>query len=233
MNNIIASAYQRIKELFEVAQELKKTPEKNYLTDAKGRICHADILSPVDIARNTLVNNCIQRALELSKMIDEFKQETFAQIDAFIYISNSEHNAKIGVRPEHSQRKWKGNIQLLSYNGSQKILWKVQDKIAFNEKLNLAMEKLQGLIKERSGDIDEIIQVMVNEAFRVDQLGYVDPKKILDLRKYKITHPVWVEAMQDINDSMQPNGSRSYLQFWHRDTPESEWLSIPLDIARL
>lgn len=229
--NLIKTSLQRVKDFYAHAAKAKLYP-KDTLTDAKGRHCPVGIISEIDLARNQLVNKRNQKAQELSALIEAFKSETFAEIDAFIAISNGDYQAKIGTVPKGG-KPWKGNLQLINYNATQKICLKISDRIAFNEKLNNAMEKLQGLIKEHSSDIDEIIKVMVNEAFRIDQAGYIDAKKVLDLRRYNISHPVWQSAMEDINQSIQVIGSKSYLQFWYRDTPESDWQGIPLDIARL
>lgn len=232
---LLENSLQKIKDLYTHITEVKKDPTAAaMLSDGKGRFCPVNIISDIDLARNTLVNSRNEKALELSTLIEQFKAETFADIDAFIDISNSEHDGKIGVVSENSKRKvWKGNIQLINYSATQKINLKISDKIAFSEKLNNAMEKLQGLIKAHSSDIDDIIKVLINEAFRVDKTGYIDTQKILELRRYKINHPVWKSAMDDIAESIQIVGSKSYLQFWHRDTPEAEWQSIALDIARL
>lgn len=231
---LMKNSVEKIKTLYGQVAEFKQDKVAPMLTDAKGRHCPVSIISAVDLARDSLVNDCCAQALELSKMIEDFKAETFADIDAFVEVSNAEHGTKIGVVAENSKRKvWKGNIQLINYNATQKINLKINDKIAFNEKLNNAMEKLQGLIKAHSSDIDEIIKVLVNEAFRVDKAGYIDTQKVLELRRYKIEHPVWKAAMDDIAESIQVVGSKSYLQFWQRENPEAEWQSIPLDIARL
>jgi len=232
--DFIKQSVLKIKDLYKHVAEIKQDPVTPPLQDAKGRLCPIDIVKNIDLARDKLVNSRNRRALELSALIEQFKAETFADIDAFIEISNSEHGAKIGVVSENSKKKaWKGNIQLINYNATQKINLKINDKIAFNEKLNNAMEKLQGLIKAHSSDIDDIIKVLINEAFRVDKTGFIDTQKVLELRRYKIDHPVWKSAMDDIAESIQIVGSKSYLQFFQRETPESEWQAIPLDIARL
>lgn len=232
--DLIKNSVEKIKALYQRVAEIKQDPTEPMMMDAKGRYCPVDIIKNIDLARDRLVKNRNARALELSQLIEDFKKETFADIDAFIEVSNNEHEAKIGVVSENSKRKaWKGNIQLINYAGTQKVSLKINDKIAFNEKLNNAMEKLQGLIKAHSSDIDEIIKVLINEAFRVDKTGFIDTQKVLELRRYKIDHPVWKSAMDDIAESIQIVGSKSYLQFFHRETPEAEWQGIPLDIARL
>ncbi|MDP1664103.1 MAG: DUF3164 family protein [Methylobacter sp.] len=232
--DLIKNSVQKIKDLYEHIAEIKQDPAVPMMKDSKGRHCPVDIIKDIDLARDRLVNNRNTRAQELSQLIEAFKAETFADIDAFIEVSNSEHAAKIGVASENGKRKaWKGNIQLINYAGTEKVSLKINDKIAFNEKLNNAMEKLQDLIKAHSSDIDEIIKVLINEAFRVDKTGFIDTQKVLELRRYKIDHPVWKSAMDDIAESIQIVGSKSYLQFFHRETPEAEWQGIALDIARL
>ena len=230
---LLDNSIQKIKDLYGRVEVIKQKPV-GMMVDAKGRHCPIDIINDIDLARDRLVGERSARALELSKLIEDFKAETFADIDAFVEVSNREHKGKIGVVSENSKRQaWKGNISLINYNATKKVCLKIADRIAFNEKLNNAMEKLQGLIKAHSSDIDEIIQVLVNEAFRVDQTGYIDTKKVLELRRYKIDNPVWRSAMDDIAESIQIVGSRSYLQFWQRETQEAEWQSIAIDIARL
>lgn len=228
------NSMQYIQDLYLHVAELKTDPNPTMLIDAKGRHCPVSIISDIDLARDKLVRGRIKKAEELSAAIEAFKKETFFDIDAFVEISNEEHGGKIGIVSENSKRKvWKGNIQLINYDGTQKVCLKIADKIAFNEKLNNAMQKLHGLIESKSGGLDEIIEVLVKDAFRVDQVGYVDVKKVLDLRRHKISDPIWVAAMQDIAESIQIVGSTSYLQFYYRDTSESDWQSIALDIARV
>lgn len=230
-----AISLRKIRSFFGSAAKAKEQTEDTVmLIDAKGRHCPIDIISTVDIARNTLVNDRLARAAVLSKAIEDFKNETFADIDAFIAVSNSEHGAKIGIVSENSARKaWKGNLQLINFNNTQKIRLMISDRIAFNEKLHSAMSKMQELISQHSSGIDDIIKTLIDEAFRVDKTGQIDAKKIMELRRYKIKHELWQSAMQDIDDSIQIVGSKSYLQFYTRDTPESEWQSIALDIARV
>ena len=233
---LLDNSIKKIKHLYRFVADYKEDPDNvtNMMPDAKGRLCPVSIISDIDLARDKLTNHINQRALELSELITAFKSETFADIDAFVEISNNEHGGKFGIVSGNGKRKaWKGNIQLINHNATQKVNLKVADKIAFNEKLNNAMEKLQGLIKAHSSDIDDIIKVLVNEAFRVDKSGYIDTQKVLELRRYKINHPVWQAAMIDIAESIQVVGSKSYLQFWQRDTPEGKWQAIALDIARL
>jgi hypothetical protein len=232
---LLKASMTKLKALFTTVAEAKqKTEDPAMLVDAKGRHCPVDIISAVDLARDALVRDRNQQAADLSKLIEDFKNETFADIDAFIAISNAEHGAKIGILSENSKRAaWKGNLQLINYNNTQKIRLMISDRIAFNEKLHSAMTKMQQLISQHSSGVDEIIKVLINEAFRVDKTGQIDAKKIMELRRYKIKHELWQSAMQDINDSIQIVGSKAYLQFYTRDTPESEWQSIPLDIARV
>lgn len=242
-SDLVKNSLEKIKAIYtdalkgqDIARQARRDDSQNlpYLLDAKHRQCPLDIISPVDLARHYLLQRHIPTALALSKALEDFRDEVSADIDAFIEVSNNEHKAKIGVIPEDSKRKsWKGNIQLANHNATQKIDLRIHDRIAFNEKLNLAMEKINRLIDERSGGLDDFIKTLVNDAFRMDKVGYVDVKKILDLRKHKFQHPLWLEAMQDINDSIRIDGSRSYLQFAYRDTPESDWVSISLDIANV
>jgi len=232
---LLKTSMNKLKALFATVADTKlETQNPAMLMDAKGRFCPVDIISAVDLARHTMVEDRNQQAADLSKLIEDFKNETFADIDAFIAISNAEHGAKIGILSENSKRTaWKGNLQLINYNNTQKIRLMISDRIAFNEKLHSAMTKMQELINQHSSGVDEIIKVLINEAFRVDKTGQIDAKKIMELRRYKIKHELWQSAMQDINDSVQIVGSKAYLQFYTRDTPEAAWESIPLDIARV
>jgi len=232
MSDLFKNSLMRIRAIFNQV-EAKQATAKTMLVDAKGRHCPLNLIGKVDLARHELVNWHCDQAAALAVQIARFKQEALSQVDAFVEVSNNEHGAKIGGVSDQSRRKWKGNLQLINHNATRKINLKINDKIAFNENMNNAMEKINGLIKERSSGIDEILEVLVNDAFKVDQAGYIDVKKVLDLRRHKIKHPVWQSAMEDINDSIQVIGSKAYIQFWQRPTPEDEWQAIALDIARL
>lgn len=235
MSDLFRKSLNTIRGLFAQVEEKQAAPTtaNTMLIDARGRHCPLNLIGKVDLARHELVNGHCDKAAALAAQIAAFKQEAFSNVDAFVEVSNNEHGAKIGGVGDSAKRKWKGNLQLINHNATRKINLKINDKIAFNENLNNAMEKINGLIKERSAGIDEILEVLVNDAFKVDQAGYIDVKKVLDLRRHKIKHPVWQSAMEDINDSIQVIGSKAYIQFWQRPTPEDEWQAIALDIARL
>jgi hypothetical protein len=228
----IGRAIYKIAQYFKLAEEEKTSaPESNGLKDAKGRLCPLAIINPVDLARERLIDDLVANAKHGNEVIAKIHEQSQADIARFIEVSNESYGAKIGKGT--AEKKWKGNLQLINYNATKKINIKVADRIAFNEKINLAMEKIQALIEENSGGINDIIKVLIDEAFRVDQTGYIDAKKVLALRKHNIDNPIWQSAMQDIADSIQLVGSKSYIQFWERDTPEGEWQAISLDIARV
>jgi hypothetical protein len=199
------------------------TPET--LIDGKGRYCPLHTIKPVDLARHYIVSDRLQAAKVLLKLLQQFKEETFADIDAFIDLSASEYDVKMGGV--------KGNLQLVNHDETLKLRVSIADRIVFDERLQVAKQLFDELIAEHSEGLDEVIAALIEQVFKVDKAGKIDAKKVLELRRYNIKHPKWLEAMTAINDSIKVVGSKSYIQMYERESANDDWVAVSLDLAKV
>ncbi|MFZ4600386.1 MAG: DUF3164 family protein, partial [Terrimicrobiaceae bacterium] len=64
-------------------QQTQPTPE-GYLRNASGHLVPLEIVSEIDKTRNDLVLEIIDKVLDLRNIIRDFKQDTLADIGAFV-----------------------------------------------------------------------------------------------------------------------------------------------------
>lgn len=197
--------------------------EQQYKTDDKGRLVPIESIKEIDLMRDELVMELIKKAQIVNQQLTQFKQETFADIQAFIELSAEKYNAKIGGR--------KGNVTLTSYDGNYKIMRANQENIVFDERIQAAKALIDECIKDWTTGARTEIKALIDRAFEVDKAGNLNIGRILTLRRIKINDPRWQEAMTAISDSTQVIGSKSYVRIYIRRGNSDQYDQLPLDIA--
>lgn len=178
-------------------------------------------IKPIDLARDSLVQEIVSRAKPLNESIAEFKTGVMGDIKAFVDLSAEEYGAKVGGK--------KGNLTLYSFDGRYKVQLSVADRIEFDERLQAAKVLIDKCIN--SWQMDDNARVLINEAFRVDKQGKISTGKVLGLRRLNIDTSDWKEAMRAISDSVQVVGSKSYIRIYERDDETEKYVAITLDVA--
>jgi hypothetical protein len=196
---------------------------EGYRQRADGSLVPISTIKPIDLARDQLVTEIVDRAKNLSNIIMAFKGETFADIAAFVQLSAEEYGVKIGGN--------KGNITLQSFDGRYKIVRAIAENISFGEQLQAAKALIDECIRDWSNGINDNIRVLVNDAFQVDKQGNISIGRVLGLRRLNITDEKWLRAMQAISDAVQVVGSKSYIRVYEREGDTENWKPISLDVA--
>jgi hypothetical protein len=199
--------------------------QDQHLTDSKGRLVPLSMVKPVDLARDRVIADLVARAHDASFALARFKLWAVGELDAFLALSAEEYGITAGGA--------KGNVTLISFNGLRKVTRQIQDRITFDERLQAAKTLIDECVKEWSKGSDDKIQLLVQDAFQVDQTGKISTERVLGLRRIKIDDEKWLRAMNALTESIQVESSKSYLRFYERDTPEAQWRPISLDLAAL
>ncbi len=113
-------------------QFTEKNAPEGYWVDAKDAFIPVKMLKPIDLARDTLVGEIVTKAIELNKLMKQFKESSFGDIGAFVDLSANEYGVKLGGK--------KGNVTLYSFDGRYLIQRAMVDRIAFDERLQAAKE---------------------------------------------------------------------------------------------
>ncbi|TXG98586.1 MAG: DUF3164 family protein [Nevskiaceae bacterium] len=194
-----------------------------YWKDAKGRLVPEGMVRPVDKLEDQLVRKMMMHADELSKQIGRFKGHCFDDVGAFMALIAEQYGATKGGA--------KGNMTLTSYDGCLQVKLAVADNLTFGPELQVAKGLIDECIAEWADGARPEIRMLVDHAFRTDQEGKVNREAIFSLRRMEIDDDRWRQAMQAITDSIRIIGSKEYFRFYRRDTPQSAWQPITIDLA--
>ena len=198
---------------------------EGYWVDPKGNLIPDANVKAIDKLRDETVRRIWALAEALHQEMKTFKSISFDDVAAFVQISADQYGAKIGGN--------KGNVQLLSFDGSLKIQRNIADHINFDERLLAAKHLIDECLKEWTADGRDEIKAIINSAFNVDKKGEISTTKILGLKRIEIDHPTWLKAMQAISDSINIAGSKSYLRFYKRNDETGEYIPMSLDLATI
>lgn len=192
--------------------------------NAKGHLVPRNLVKPEQALEDELVRRLHARAAEARTILAALKRDSLSDIHAFVELLNQKYGAKRGGQ--------RGNVTLSSFDGSLRLLLKVNDFISFGPELQSAKALLDELLLEWSAGANQNIRAIVLDAFAVDKAGKVAVDRILGLRRLDIEDERWQRAMQAIGDAVRVTASREYVHFQQR-TGGDQYDTQPLDFARL
>ncbi|MBX3447543.1 MAG: DUF3164 family protein [Parvibaculaceae bacterium] len=197
---------------------------KLYMRDAKGRLTARDLVDPKDQLRDQMVRKCLAYATDLSAQIARFRSHCFDDINSFLDLLKQEY----GVT---AKKEAKGNMSFVTYDGCFKIQVAIADQITFGAELQIAKELIDECIVEWAGGARDEIRALVDHAFEPQKEGKVNREALFRLRSLNIEDPRWRRAVDAINDAIRIVGSKQYIRFYHRASPNDAWRHIPIDLA--
>jgi hypothetical protein len=199
-------------------------PQTEYKEDHRQNLVPVSKIKPIDLLRDDLVKNIVDRAGAVNGALATFKRDAMAEIDAFVDQSASLYGIKYGGV--------KGNIQLLSFDGKYKVVKSIGEYIVFDERLQVAKKLIDACISSWSEGTSDNNRALINYAFEVDKQGKINRDRILGLRKLNISDTNWKLAMDAIGDSIQVTGSKEYIRVYERQGDGSYKL-VALDLASI
>ncbi|WP_312836813.1 DUF3164 family protein [Pantoea sp.] len=207
-----------------MSSEVKEnTIPAGYWKDSRGVLTPESLVKPVDKERDALVRAIVARAVPLSHSLRDFKQDTFADIQALVDLSAEQYGATIGGK--------KGNVTLYTYDGRYKLQRAMQDRIAFDERIQAAKELIDACVAEWTQDARPELLAIIDRAFSTDKEGDINPGRVLQLRRHDITDPRWLRAMDALAEAVQVVSSKSYIRIYERVGDSDQYVPISLDIA--
>lgn len=197
----------------------------NYWTDEKGILTPESLVSDIDKIRDEVVGNIIKNALEQHKEIHKFKAWAFSEISSFLDLSANEYGVAQGGK--------KGNVTLYSFDGAYKIIVSTQEKITFDERLQVAKSLIDECIRDWMKGSRPEICAMVSRAFQIDKTGKINVGEVLKLRRLESNDERWKMAMKAIGESVQVVGSKRHMRFYKRSSTTGYYEAISLDMASI
>lgn len=202
-----------------------KNRNREYMINGRGEKVHVDLIKGDELMRDTLVNALLADAEVFRGMLAEFRAKSEQRVEEYMNTLMEKYRINAMARSK------KGNITLENYASTAKIQIAVQDKLAFDEKIQLAKMKFDEYFEQVTAQSSEEIKLLINKAFDVDKEGNVDVKKILELRSYDIRHPKWVEGVALIEEAKKVVHSKRFIRFYRRNDPDAKWEHVSLDLA--
>ena len=201
--------------------------EAGHWRDKKGDYVHPDLVSADKKLEDDVVRKLVEAAKKEREALIEFKTRAFEECYTFMEL----------LRERYGMKRITGHtgaVTLKSYDGTQEVVIAVAKIITFDAKLNIAKEKIDEYLAEKTEHADAEIQTLITRAFDVKN-GKVDAKQIISLKSYDIKHPKWIEAMSMIDEATEIAGTKSYVRFKEREGGEidGELNTILLDIAKV
>lgn len=224
MNNSPPESYMRDGSVIRHKTHLYTIPE-GYMRDGSGRLVPTDLISDIDKMRDDLVQEIVLKAQDTSHILKQFKTQTMDDINAFVELSAEKYGAKLGGQ--------KGNLTLMSFDGTYKIQRSISEKLVFDERLQIAKELVDVCILRWSESSRPEVKALIEHAFQTDKQGNINTARIFSLMKLEIKDPEWVLAMQAIKESIQVSGSKSYLRIYKRIDNTDNYQPISLNIAEI
>ena len=206
-----------------VTNNMSKPVTNGYWEDGSGRLVPSAHVPEYEKDKDDLVRGIVRKALELQTMMAMFKKSTMGDIDAWVCLAAERYQAEVGGR--------KGNVQMTTFDGRYRIGIAVAERVAFDERLQVAKALIDDCIHTWSEGADTKICALVEHAFQTDKQGSVNIARVVSLTKLDIDDTRWAKAMDAIRDSMQVVSTAYYLQIASRDEATGRYRQIPLDMA--
>lgn len=192
-----------------------------YMRDAQGRLVPVENVKEIDLMQNALVKDLLSKVRDQSRRLAALKAEILSEIEAFVELCSEQYGVKRGGG--------KGNVSLVSYDGTQKITRAMDELISFGPQLQAARALIEECLEDWTSDARNEVKVIVQDAFRVDSQGRLSTSRILGLRRLNIQDERWQSAMQAIADSVQVIGRTTYVRAYQRTDTNGTWSIVPLN----
>lgn len=212
------------KEKTKMTETANTTIPAGYMKDAAGRLVPESIVKPTEKLEDQLVTKIMDFACALSDQISRFKGHTGDDIAAYLSLIDEKYGVKKGGR--------KGNMTFQTYDGLKKVQVAISENIVFGAELQTAKTLIDECINEWGADSRPEIVTLIDHAFQVDKEGKINRNALLSLRRLDIKDETWQRAMQAITDSIRIDGSKLYYRFYERETAESPWRAVTVDLAK-
>lgn len=196
-----------------------------YSYNSAGHLVPTDLISEIDKTRDALVLEIVEKVRDLREIMANFKEDTLADIGAFVELSAEKYDVKLGGA--------KGNVTLCSFDGQYQIKLSQADVKIFDERIHAAKELVDICIHKWTEGSRIEIKALVEHAFQTDKEGNISIARIYSLLQLDIEDSQWQQAMKALRESMQVVSTKAYLRIYRRAQPGGKYEQLSLDLAAL
>lgn len=197
-------------------------PEK-MMTDAQGNQVPVKYVKRYDRERDRIARRVLARWIRVRTAIEACYRETEADIETIEALAGEE-------RTDRKMGK-KGNFQFCAFDGLIQVARSARYELRFDERLRVAQEIIEGIIREKAAGIDEDLAELVKGVFRPSSDGLLSQARVMGLFRLRIKHPEWARAMALIQESIESRRGKNLLSVRVKTSADAEWEGVLLDIA--
>ncbi len=182
--------------------KIKKIGSTTYWIDSSDDMVPEKRVHEHEKKRDKLITELIEKAQMMESLLSKLHDEVDERLDDYL----SEVAEQYG-------EEWQGNATLDDFSGTARIERRIKKNLEFDERLQVARTKINQCVKNWSKGASQNLQALVEKAFKTDKKGGLDVKSILSLKSLKIDDPLWLEAIEIIDDSIKIAGTKTYYTF--------------------
>jgi hypothetical protein len=203
---------------------MKKKDLPKELKNNRGNVIPVENIRTDLIKKHLLVNDIFDIANALQDRMEKEKAKIYKKIQAYEkWIAK-----KNGVEDAAFE-----NLNLSNYDGSICISIYNNSVVEFDEKIQLAKQKIDKCISRWGAGAPGEIKILIDKFFKVGKKGLLNKQAIFSLFQLKIEDPEWLDAMKIIQDSITDSAKKEYLVIKHRNTNKDEWQNLNLNFSSL
>lgn len=196
---------------------------KPYMQDAKGNLVPLTMVKAADLLIDEKVRWMMGHALDLNAQIARFRGHCFDDVGSLQALLAQEYGTTVGGA--------KGNLSLTTIDGRMKVTVQVADQIIFGPELQAAKKLVDECLADWGAGAGDELRAIVNNTFDVDKEGQINRSALFSLMRLAIEEPRWERAMEALRDSIRVIGSKTYIRFHRRDTPDGPWQAVTIDLS--
>lgn len=193
------------------------------MTDARGLHVPLSKVKASDLLIDETVRKMLGFAVELNAQIERFRGHCFDDVGSLQALLAQEYGAAVGGK--------KGNISLTTFDGTMKVTVQVADQVIFGPELQAAKKLVDECLADWGAGAGDELRAVVNNTFDVDKEGQINRSALFSLMRLAIDEPRWLRAMDALRDSIRVIGSKTYIRFHRRDTPDGPWQAVTIDLS--
>lgn len=206
---------------------LRESKRKEWINH-KGAAIHPSNVAKIDKQQEWVVEQGMKRALKLHKQIVDTK--TFIREAVKIYL-----DTLATVKGEPGD-KWPENTgaTLYNYDKTQRIILAFEEKLMFNNELQLAKPHVDDFIEnsEESKSLSPKFKEWIKDRFKVNRAGYINIKGLHTLLRTDFDDDRWKKAQEHVRKGIESGDSVAYYIFEVKDPQTGEWVKTSLNFSR-
>lgn len=203
--------------------ETKNRKAKTY-TDKDGNSIPSTYIHKTERDKDAAARRLTKAALKHSEALRAFKTELLRTCDELHQAALNEHQVKLRANS-------KGTYTISTIDKKMKVEVRVAEFAGFGDDISIAHALIKEYLAEKTEGIDPEIAQFATSAFE-NTGGNIDVKRVLGLKRFKVQHPKWRQAMEVIDRAYEIRNTKRYPRVWIMDE-HGEYQIVKLDFASL